>query len=154
MGLFDFLRPPPQSHPELGPLSYRGGHWHGVVALDGAARLPLHLPGPRSGPSPEALRLAGQASAWWAEVRERVTAELYAHYTAGRDGGLAAIPGVTEPSAVWSEVTLSSVQLAPYGSPREMQVALRVTWDEEHTLGALLRDGELVELNGSILEPR
>ena len=55
---------------------------------------------------------------------------------------------------MWSEVTLSSVQLAPYGSPlREMQVALRVTWDGEHTLGALLRDGELVELNGASSSP-
>ena len=31
---------------------------------------------------------------------------------------------------------------------------MRAAWDEEHTLGALIRQGELVELNGSILEPR
>ena len=31
--------------------------------------------------------------------------------------------------------------------------AQEVAWDEEHTLGARIRDGRLVELNGSVLRP-
>ena len=38
------------------------------------------------------------------------------------------------------------------GSPT-IQLAYRVSWDDDHTLGACLRDGRLIELNGSILEP-
>lgn len=34
-----------------------------------------------------------------------------------------------------------------------LEIGLRVAWDEEHTLGARLRDGRLIELNGSVLEP-
>ena len=34
-----------------------------------------------------------------------------------------------------------------------VELGYRVAWDEEHTLGARIRDGRLVELNGSVLEP-
>lgn len=34
-----------------------------------------------------------------------------------------------------------------------LEVAYRVPWDDEHTLGAHFADGVLVELNGSILLP-
>jgi hypothetical protein len=34
-----------------------------------------------------------------------------------------------------------------------VEIGYRVPWDEEHTLGARLRQGRLVELCGSVLEP-
>ena len=34
-----------------------------------------------------------------------------------------------------------------------VELGFRVDWDDEHTLGARIRDGELVELCGSVLAP-
>jgi hypothetical protein len=153
MGIFDSLRPAPQSHPEFGPLEYARGHWHGTVALDDA-RIALHLPGSRSGPDPDGLEIAKLAPRWWAAVKSAVVSELFDHYSAGREGGLDELPGMAAATDVWTHVAISSVQVKPYRSIDELQVALRAAWDEEHTLGALIRGGTLVELNGSILEPR
>jgi len=58
------------------------------------------------------------------------------------------------PEDVWRHAAPTSVEIKPFRSIREVQVAIRAAWDEEHTLGALIRDARLVELNGSILEPR
>lgn len=153
MGFFDFLRPPPQPHPTLGPFHYARGHWHGTIALPAAERLALHLPGPRTGPHPDTVRLAEEMARWWTRARPAVEEELVEHHTAAREAETGDVPGLSQPADVWLYVTLSSVEIAPHGRPNEAQVALRVSWDEEHTLGALLRDARLVELNGSILEP-
>jgi hypothetical protein len=83
-----------------------------------------------------------------------VEAELFEHYEAYRDAAVPGVPQLSSPSEVWPHVILSSVQVRPYNAPDELQVALGVAWDDEHTLGALIRDGRLTELNGSILEPR
>jgi hypothetical protein len=45
------------------------------------------------------------------------------------------------------------VQVAPLDGRLTLEVGLRVAWDEEHTLGARLHDGRLLELNGSVLAP-
>jgi len=154
MGLFDFLRPPPRQHAELGPLQYAGGRWRGDIALENGVRVPLFIPGSRAGPHPDGLRLAEQASAWWAQARSDVERELYDHYSAGRDDAPAGTPMLHAPADVWAHAAPTSVEISPYRSLDELQVAMRVTWDEEHTLGALIRDARLVELNGSILERR
>jgi hypothetical protein len=153
MGIFDSLRPAAQEHPEFGQLEHRRGHWHGRTTLDGKS-LALHLPGSRSGPDPAGLEVAARAPSWWAAVKDQVARELFEHYDAGREEGPSDLPGVSGPDDVWAHVELSSVQVKPFHSLNEIQVAIRASWDDEHTLGALLRDGGLVELNGSILEPR
>jgi hypothetical protein len=38
-------------------------------------------------------------------------------------------------------------------SATKVELGLRVAWDEEHTLGARLQSGKLVELCGSVLKP-
>jgi hypothetical protein len=154
MGLFDFLRPPPQQHAELGPLRYAHGHWRGAIALERGVRVPLFIPGSRGGPASEAVKLAEQALAWWRQSRPEVERALYDHYSAGRDDAPAGTPALRAPEEVWGHAEPTSVQIKPFRSLRELQVAIRATWDEEHTLGALIRDARLVELNGSILEPR
>ena len=154
MGLFDFLRPPPQQHAELGPLEYKGGRWRGTIALEKEARVPIFIPGSRAGPHPEGLQLAELATAWWTQARPEVERELYDHYDAGRDDPTVGSFELRNPGDVWAHATPTSVEIKPYRSLEELQVAIRVAWDEEHTLGALIRDAKLVGLNGSILEPR
>ena len=34
-----------------------------------------------------------------------------------------------------------------------IEIGYRVSWDEEHTLGAQIRDGQVIGLNGSVLAP-
>ena len=155
MGLLDFLRtPPPRPHAELGPLQYKGGRWRGAIALEKGARIPLFIPGTRAGPDPEGLKVAELASAWWTQARPDVERELYDHYSAGRDDPTDGMPELRDAGDVWAHSTLTSVEIKPFRSLDEIQVALRVAWDEEHTLGAMIRDARLVGLNGSILEPR
>lgn len=155
MGIFDFLRsPPPQQHPQLGPLAYAGGRWRGSVELERGTSVLLFLPGSRGGPLAASLQLAETAPSSWTRVRPAVEAELYAHYSAAHDADVPGLASLESSTAVWRHVTLSSVEIAPHRRLDELQVAIRAAWDDEHTLGALVRDGALVELNGSILEPR
>jgi hypothetical protein len=135
-------------------LQYAGGRWHGQIALENGERIALHVPGSRAGPHPEGLNSAEQASTWWTKARPEVEQELFAHYSAGRDATTDRILELRDPGEVWAHAVLTSVEIRPYRSLGELQVAIRVAWDDEHTLGALLRDAQLVELNGSILEPR
>ena len=152
--LLGFLRPPPQQHAELGPLQYRSGRWRGTIALEKEARIPLFIPGSRAGPDPEGLKVAGLASEWWTQARPEVEHELYDHYSAGRDDPIDATLELREPGEVWAHASPSSVEIKPFRLLDEIQVAIRVAWDEEHTLGAMIRDARLVGLNGSIPEPR
>jgi hypothetical protein len=45
------------------------------------------------------------------------------------------------------------VDICPTDDGMAVEIGLRVPWDEEHTLAARLRDGHLIELNGSVLPP-
>jgi hypothetical protein len=155
MSVFDFLRPSrPQEHPALGLLHYARGRWRGTIELERGERITLFVPGGRGGPLEEGLQLAQRAPERWLRVRPAVEKELYDHYDAGRDAGLSDLPNITTPGEVWAHVTLSSVEIKPFRSLGEFQVALRTAWDDEHTLGALVRDVTLVGVNGSIVDPR
>jgi hypothetical protein len=152
--LLDFLRPPPRPHAELGPLQHKGGRWRGTIALEKGTRIPLFIPGSRAGPDPEGIKVAEQASAWWTQARSDVERELYDHYSAGRDDPTADSLELRDSSDVWTHAVPTSVEVKPFRLLDEIQVAIRVAWDDEHTLGAMIRDARLVGLNGSILEPR
>ena len=155
MGLLDFLKPPePMVHPRLGTLRRTSGRWRGTVSLPGAADVVLFLPGGRSGPDAAAAGAAERLAEWWSAARAGIAKELFEHYSNGRDGGLPEIAGLSNADAVWRHVRITSVEVAPFKAPGEAMVALHTAWDQEHTLGAYLRDGRLVELNGSILEAR
>jgi len=135
-------------------MRYSGGRWRGSIELEPGNPIPLYLPGTWNGPLREAAQLADSAPEWWMRVRPDVEHELFAHYSNGREGGLSDLHDIQGAGEVWTHVTLSSIEIKPHRSLSELQVAIRTTWDEEHTLGALVRDSVLVGLNGSILEPR
>lgn len=115
-------------HAELGRLERRRGRWRGVVD-----EVPLVLSGGRGGPDDVAV--AGATAFDLDAAKVLVEPELREH----RDAPFA-----------WSEVTTVYVFADKDG---RVEWGLRVTWDEEHTLGARFRDGALVELNGSVLAP-
>jgi hypothetical protein len=43
--------------------------------------------------------------------------------------------------------------VAPLDGILTIEIGYQVAWDEEHTLGARIRDGALLELCGSVLAP-
>lgn len=120
--------------PALGELVRSRGRWRREMEL-GYETVPLVLAGGRSGPDPGAVTIArgsvGQLLAW----RALVEPALRDH----RGGPFG-----------WDEVRTAYVAAGKDGI---VEWGLHVGWDEEHTLGARIRDGELVELNGSVLAP-
>jgi hypothetical protein len=154
MSILEFLRPPERPHAAFGPLQFARGRWRGTIDLEPGARVPLFIPGARGGPDEDAVRFAEGVAALWSRVRPRVESELWSHYTNGRDADMSSGPEIASQREIWQHVTLSSVQVQPYRARDEFLVAIRAAWDDEHTLGAVVRGAELVELNGSILEAR
>jgi len=63
------------------------------------------------------------------------------------------LPAIDGPAAVWPHTTPEFVHVTPLSGQLTVEIGYRVAWDEEHTLGARLRDGQLVELCGSVLAP-
>ncbi|KQV52729.1 hypothetical protein ASC95_07870 [Pelomonas sp. Root1217] len=63
------------------------------------------------------------------------------------------MPLLTVPTDVWAHATIEFVQVTPLGREFTIEIGYRVGWDEEHTVGARLRQGRLIELNGSVLAP-
>ena len=124
--------------PQLGALSRRRGRWRGEVDLDGAV-VPLAVVGGRKGPEGDALAIARRSADELASARAELEAALADH---------------REPSGEtaegWTVVWASG---APRDVPRPLEFGLAVAWDEEHTVGARIRNGRLVELNGSVLAP-
>jgi hypothetical protein len=66
------------------------------------------------------------------------------------EGGLPAIAG---PGDVWTHASVEFVHVHPLERRLTVEIGYRVAWDEEHTLGALVRDGQVIGLNGSVLAP-
>jgi hypothetical protein len=156
--MFSWFKPATFTDPELGEFRRSGGVWRGTLSLDGAA-VPLVVSGTRATPDPEALRIARSIPADFASWRPQIQNALFEHYSpyaeaiaAGEepDPGL---PKIDTPSAVWPHAVVEFVQVTPLDRELTVEVGYRVAWDEEHTLGARLRGGKLVELCGSVLAP-
>lgn len=130
----------PSTHedPKLGQLTRRRSRWRGHVELDGA-RVPLAVVGGRKGPDEAALVIARQAADELASVRSELEGALADHR---EPWGASAEGWRVEWASVW-----------PFDGALTLELGLSTAWDEEHTLGARLRDGRLVELNGSVLAP-
>jgi hypothetical protein len=147
--------------PQLGEFSRSRGAWRGTLTLDGAVPVPLVLSGGRTAPDGEALRIARSVPSDYGSWRPMIERELLAHYSpyaeavaAGElDPPPSGLPTIDTPSSVWPYTTVAFVQITPLSGVLTVEIGYRVAWDEEHTLGARLRGGQLVELCGSILAP-
>jgi hypothetical protein len=127
---------------ELGSLERRRGVWRGQVSVGPFGSVPLHVPGSRSAPDDDALVLARTAAAEFDRCRMMIAAAL-ADHRAPYDPEDATTVSIA-PSYV--AVTRLDRRLA-------LEFGYRVPWDAEHTVGARVRDGDLLELCGSVVEP-
>jgi len=148
------------SDPQLGELRRSSGLWRGTLPI-GVARVPLVLSGSRDTPDPKALIIARSIVTSFPSWRPDIGRALFEHYSpyaeavsAGEaEPPVSGLPAITEPSAVWSHTTVEFIKVTPLDGQLTVEIGYRVAWDEEHTLGARLREGQLVELCGSVLAP-
>jgi hypothetical protein len=126
--------------------------------MQGAAT-DLFLAGSREGPDPAAIDLAHDLVKSYKSLQTQIETHLFEHYRAYDPaivGGehVDPYPKILTASAVWPEVTLVYVSIAPLrGSPAAgsiIEIAYSVSWDEEHTVGARIQNGRLFELCGSV----
>lgn len=158
--MFSLFRSPPFADTVLGALRRKGGVWRGTIGL-GDAVVPLAVPGPRSAPDPHAIDLARAAPSSYPAWRPTIAAALFDHYEpyagAARlddlDRAHDHAPRIGRPDEVWRHVRVAFVAVRLLGGERCIEIAYDVAWDDEHTLGARMRDGHLIELNGSVLRP-
>lgn len=154
-----------KSHPfrdaQLGEFVRSRAHWRGALSLDASTAAPLVLAGDRSQPDPRALSLARDLPQLSQRLRPAIAQALFEHYQpyaeAVADGDVpppaVGLLPITSPADVWPHVTLLFASVTPMDGALTAELGYSVAWDEEHTLGARLRDGELLELCGSVLAP-
>ena len=159
--VFSRFRSAPFVDEQLGELRRSGGAWRGTLALDGTVSVPLVVSGSRTAPDPAALRVARavpSALPAWRPMIERALFEHDTPYAEAVAAGETAppaprLPAIAEAPAVWPHTSMAFVRVAPLDGQLTVEIGCRVAWDAEHTLGARLRNGHLVELNGSVLPP-
>ena len=158
--MFSLFGSPPFVDALLGDLRRKGGVWRGTIDL-GGARAPLALPGPRSAPDPHAIDLARTVPSAYLAWRGRIATALFEHYqalaesVAGGDleGASDDLPRIGRPDEVWPHVRIAFVAIPILDGERCVEIGYQVAWDDDHTLGARLRSGRLIELSGSVLPP-
>ena len=158
--MFGLFKSQPFSDPQLGELRRAGRLWRGSLLL-GEVTVPLALTGSRAAPDPQAADIARSIRPAYPDWRESIQRALFEHYTpyaevvAAGEAELpeTGLPRIVEPSDVWHHTSAEFVQVTPLYGELTIEIGYRVAWDEEHTLGARLRRGRLVELNGSVLAP-
>jgi hypothetical protein len=158
--MFGLFRTPSFSDPVLGEFRRKGGAWRGEISL-GEVRAPLALPGSRAGPDTQALEIARSIPTDYPGWREGIEASIFEHYApyaeaiaAGEiDPPEQGLPRISQPDQVWPHTSVEFVAVITLDGELSVEIGYRVAWDEEHTLGARLRKGQLIELNGSVLPP-
>jgi len=156
--MFGMFKSSPFSDDQLGELHRAGGMWRGTIDL-GEVRAPLALPGSRSAPDPRALDIARTVPSAYPEWRGLIAVAMFEHYAPYAETVAAGeleppgegLPRVTQPDEVWPHTDVQFVAVITLDGELTVEIGYRVAWDEEHTLGARLRNGRLVELNGSVL---
>jgi hypothetical protein len=147
----------------LGLLTKSGSHWKGSLALGRHGKVALSLTGGRESPDPASVALAHELPARYDALLAQIQASLFEHYEPYRDAASAGeLSERSEPflkieraEDVWPHVSLECVLIEPlHGSPKNgptIEIAYRVAWDEEHTVGARIQEWQLFELCGSVL---
>jgi hypothetical protein len=147
----------------FGSLIRSGGHWKGSIALGQHGNVELSLSGGRGSPDPASLGLAHELPARYGSLLSQIQSSLFEHYEPYRDAdSTGELPERSEPfpkieraEDVWSHVSAQWVLIGPLrGSPKDgptIEIAYRVAWDEEHTVGARIQKWKMFELCGSVV---
>jgi len=142
---------PPFVDPQIGELRRSGRLWRGVLNLADVT-VPLALSGTRTEPDSAAIEIARSIPASLPSWRPAIERALFEHYEpyAGTEED---VPEIADSAGVWPHVEARFVSVTPLSGQPVVEIGYEVAWDEEHTLGARFRDGQLLELSGSVLAP-
>lgn len=161
--MFGFFKTATFEDERLGLLTKSRSHWKGSIALSRHGDVDLSLAGGRESPDPASVALARELPARYDSLLPQIQASLFEHYEPYRDGDSAGeLPERSEPfpkieraEDVWPYVTAQWILIEPLrGSPKEgptIEIAYRLAWDEEHTVGARIQDWTIFELCGSVI---
>lgn len=154
--MFGLFKSEPFRDGQLGELRRSGGYWKGNLVLAPCGAFRLSLVGSREAPNPVALRLAKELPDRFKGLMPDIQGGLFEHYApykeavdAGEYTG-SPCPNIASPEAVWPHVTPAPVLIELLEGVPTVEIAFRVAWDVEHTLGARFRDWQFTELNGSV----
>ena len=156
--MFGLFRSEPVRDAQLGELRRSGGHWKGSLELAPCGTFRLSLAGSRKAPDSAALALAKELPGRFKALMPKIQGGLFDHHApykeavdAGEQTG-SPCPNIAGPEGVWTYVTPAHVLIEPIrlGDSPTVEIAFRVEWDVEHTVAAMYRDWQFVELNGSV----
>lgn len=161
--MFGLFKAAPFEDDSLGLLTRSGGLWRGSIALGRHGKIALSLSGERQSPDSASLALARELPARYESLLSQVQASLFEHYEPYRDANSTGelpdpsepFPKILCPEDVWHCVFSQWVRIEPLqGAPQDgptIEIAYRVAWDEEHTVGARIQGWRLFELCGSVV---
>ena len=156
--MFGLFKSEPFVDDALGAFKKKGNYWVGTVGLSPHGVMELRLAGDRKAPDASALLLARELPSRYASHFDQIETALYDHFlpyaeasARGELGELEEpISQIADAKQIWSHVYPSHVSIEPMQGVPTVEVAYRVGWDEEHTLGARLQNWRFLELCGSV----
>jgi hypothetical protein len=142
----------------LGEFHRSSGHWKGSLPLPPFGTFRLSLAGSRKAPDAAALDLAKELPERFKELMPKIQDGLFEHYAQYKDAVNAGeqtgspCPNIVGAEAVSPHVRPAHVliELFGVGAIPTVEIAFRVEWDVEHTVAAMFRDWQFIELNGSV----
>ena len=154
--MLGLLKAKPFWDEQIGELRRSGRYWKGSLVVEPCGTFRLALAGSRKMPDPIALGLAKELPNKFKSLMPKIQAGLFEHYVpyreavdAGRQTG-SPCPTVLSPEEVWPHVTPAHVLVEPLKAIPTVEIAFRVAWDIEHTVGARFQNWQFLELNGSV----
>jgi hypothetical protein len=154
--MFGLLRAKPFRDRRLGEFRRSGGYWKGALAIAPLGTFRLALAGNREAPDAIALLFATELPDRFKSLMPKIQTGLFGHYApykeavdAGEGTG-SPCPTVASPEAVWPHVRPVHVLVEPLEGVPTVEIAFKVAWDIEHTVGARFQNWQFIGLNGSV----
>jgi hypothetical protein len=154
--MLGFFKSEPFKDSELGELRRSRGHWNGYLVLPPCGTFRLRIEGDRHAPNPAVLALAREVPAKFRSLVPSIEQAMFGHYEPYREAIESGepldvhCPVIASPELVWPHVTPAHVIFWQNEDVPTVEIAFRVGWDIEHTIGARFKEWTLVELNGSV----
>jgi|SRR5579864_1287483 len=154
--MFELFKSKPFRDGQLGEFRRSGGYWKGSLPLAPCGTFRLALSGSRQSPDPTALALAKELPDRFKSLMPQIQSGLFGHYEpyreavdVGEQNG-SPCPSIASPDAIWPHVTPAHVLVGALERVPTVEIAFKVAWDIEHTVGARFQNWLLIELNGSV----
>jgi hypothetical protein len=154
--MFGLFKSKPFQDQRCGELRRSCGYWKGCLVVAPLGTFRLALAGSSDTPDATALGLAKELPDRFKFLMPKIQIALFEHYAPYREaadvgeGAGSPCPKVASPEAVWPYVKPAHVFVETLQGFLTVEIAFRVGWDEEHTVGARFQDWKFIDLNGSV----